>query len=69
MKEPLLTAEEVGQFLRLKTRTVTEMAKRGEIPAIKIGGYWRFQRSDIERLIAPTSAPAKSDNQDLGASE
>lgn len=49
-EERLLTAEEVARRLCLHVRTITNMAQRGEIPAMKIGRRWRFRASVIDDL-------------------
>lgn len=49
--EGLLTVEEVADILRVRPRWVYEAAARGELPRIKVGGYVRFHRADIERWI------------------
>ena len=48
--ELMLTVREVAERLRLHPRTVYNMAKRGEIPAMKIARRWRFRASVIEEL-------------------
>lgn len=53
---PLLTAEEVGQLLRLKPATVYEAAADGRIPCVRLWrgrrkALIRFRLADIERLI------------------
>ena len=47
----LLTVDEVAKFLRLKPATIRSMARRGELPAIKLGRVWRFKRSSITQLL------------------
>lgn len=49
---PLLTVREVARILRLEATTVRGMAKRQEIPAIKVGKVWRFKRSEIEKWLS-----------------
>ena len=46
----LLTAEEVGQRLRLPLSTVYHLAKTGKLPAVQFGRSWRFPAASIERL-------------------
>lgn len=41
------TIDEVAEFLRIKPETVRRLAKAGEIPARKLGGNWRFLKSEI----------------------
>ncbi|UCE01049.1 MAG: helix-turn-helix domain-containing protein [Chloroflexota bacterium] len=47
----LLKVEEVARILRLKPETVRAMARRGDLPAIKLGRVWRFRRSSISELL------------------
>ena len=49
--EPLLTVEEVARYLRLQPGTVRGMARRGELPVVKVGRRWRFKRSQIENWL------------------
>src|SRR3546814_21061562 len=51
----ILTLEEVAAFLRAGKRTVYRFAQRGEIPAFKVGGTWRFRRPEPERWIDQNS--------------
>ena len=48
----ILTLDEVAAFLKAGKRTVYRLAQKGEIPAFKLGGTWRFRRSELDRLIA-----------------
>lgn len=47
----LMTVDEVAEFLRLKPETIRSMARRGDLPGIKLGRVWRFRRSSISQLI------------------
>lgn len=49
--EPLWTVDEVALFMRLKAGTVRAMARRGELPSIKIGRGWRFERVRIQEMV------------------
>lgn len=48
----ILTLEEVAAYLKAGKRTVYRLAQKGEIPAFKLGGTWRFRRSKLDRWIA-----------------
>jgi len=55
MAEPdgdILTLDEVAAYLKAGKRTVYRLAASGEIPAFKLGGTWRFRRSELDRWIA-----------------
>lgn len=50
--EKPIDAEQVAEMLGVKqARTVINLAKRGEIPAFRVGDLWRFYRSDIQAYI------------------
>lgn len=58
----ILTLDEVAAFLKAGKRTVYRFAQNGDIPAFKLGGTWRFRRSELERWIDENSnqrSPAK----------
>ena len=47
----LLTVDEVAKILRLQPETIRSMARRGDLPAIKLGRVWRFRRSSITQML------------------
>lgn len=49
---PLWTVEEVAGYLKLQPETVRSMARRGELPAIKLGKVWRFRKTAIHEMLA-----------------
>ena len=51
MKSDIMTMEEVADYLKLKLKTAYAIAARGDIPGFKVGGSWRFRRSEIEKWI------------------
>ena len=51
MKSDIMTMEEVADYLKLKLKTAYAIASRGDIPGFKVGGSWRFRRSEIEKWI------------------
>ena len=48
----ILTLDEVAAYLKAGKRTVYRLAQKGEIPAFKLGGTWRFRRGDLDKWIA-----------------
>ena len=50
MKDEIMTIREVADFLRLTEKTAYRFALEGKIPGFKVGGTWRFRRSDIDKL-------------------
>ena len=47
----VLTANEVAQYLRLSAATVYRWVQAGEIPAVRIGRVWRFQRELLDEWL------------------
>jgi excisionase family DNA binding protein len=47
-----MTAQEVAGLLRMPTSTVYELARRGVLPASRLGRTWRFLRPRLEELLA-----------------
>lgn len=39
---------EVARTLRISTKTLSRLTKRGEIPSRKVGGQYRYFRSDLD---------------------
>ena len=46
-----LSAQEVGQLLKVDRSTVYRMAESGGLPSVKVGRQWRFPAAAIERLL------------------
>lgn len=72
--DELLTADEVAELLHIPRSTVSDYARRGVLPSIKLGRHRRFVRSDvadaIERLRlgrAPTRSQTTTERGDASA--
>lgn len=60
--DALLTAEQLGDLLRLSPRTLKEQAAAGLIPHRRFGKHYRFSRDDaaeIVRLAQRTPTPRR----------
>jgi excisionase family DNA binding protein len=51
-RDEVMTAREVADLLRMPTSTVYELARRGVLPARRLGRTWRFLRPKLEELLA-----------------
>ena len=49
MPVEILTLPEMAQLLKVAEKTVYTMAQKGELPAFKVRGQWRFKREDLDR--------------------
>lgn len=56
--DEIFTLDEVSAYLKAGKRTVYRLAQAGNIPAFKLGGTWRFRRSELDRWIATEIAAA-----------
>ena len=51
-RDEVMTAREVAELLRMPTSTVYELARKGVLPARRLGRTWRFLRPRLEELLA-----------------
>ena len=51
MSGETMDLEEVAQFLQRDVREVTRLANRGYLPGRKIGGEWKFSRSEVTHWV------------------
>lgn len=61
MPDSILTLPEVAVLLKVAEKTVYTMAQRGQLPAFKVRGQWRFKRSDLEQWIEDQKAAVRSE--------
>ena len=47
----MMNVEEVSNWLRIPRSTLYSLCRRGEIPSIKIGKHWRFERKRLENWL------------------
>lgn len=60
-EDEILTIEEVAAYLKAGKKTVYRLAQKGEIPSFKLGGTWRFRRTELNRWIASQIAKKNED--------
>lgn len=53
----VMTAEQVATYLQLRVSTVGEMARRGDLPSIKIGRHRRFRRGELGEWLDRRTTP------------
>ena len=58
-QDEILTISEVAGLLKIAEKTVYGLAQRGEIPAFKVGGQWRFSRAAIDTWIKASTRTAR----------
>jgi excisionase family DNA binding protein len=73
MADRLLTTRELQDLLQLDRVTIYRMVKEGELPALRVGGQWRFSAEAIDAWLQgqrgepPTQPPRRAATSDLGA--
>lgn len=63
MPDEILVLPEVAGLLKVAEKTVYTMAQKGEIPAFKVPGQWRFRRQDLDSWTASQVANASTPEQ------
>ena len=49
--DEILTIQEIATFLKIKEKTAYDLAAKGKLPGFKVGGAWRFKRSQLNEWI------------------
>lgn len=47
----LLSPKQLADYLQLSPRTIYRLLERGAIPAVKVGGQWRFRKSTVDEWL------------------
>lgn len=65
--EPLLTTEDVANFLKVDVVTVRRLVSRNEIGAYRIGNEFRFAMSDVRAYLERQYSPAQPGTYNLSS--
>jgi excisionase family DNA binding protein len=57
----IVTAKELGRYLKLSESTIYKLASNGNLPGFKIGDSWRF---DMDEIIKMIKASKKRNNKE-----
>ena len=52
MEQPelrFMTLAEAAAVLQISKRTILRMIRKGQVPALKVGGQWRIRESQLRR--------------------
>lgn len=50
-KSEILTITDVAEYLKVAERTLYRLVAAKKIPAFKVGGMWRFSKTEIDLWI------------------
>jgi PTS system nitrogen regulatory IIA component len=53
--QKVMRVEEVAKYLGVVPDTVYRKARRGEIPAVKMGKIWRFPKDALDKWLNDTA--------------
>ncbi len=51
MKDEIMTIRDVAEFLKLTEKTAYRLVSEDKLPGFKVGGSWRFQKSELDKWI------------------
>ncbi len=54
-----MTVKQVAAYLQMSDDKIYDMAKRGELPAVKIRQQWRFDREEIDQWLKSEQSSGK----------
>ncbi len=59
----VMTLAEVAGYLNCHYGTIYRLVRGGDLPAFRLGGSWRFMRSDLEQWIASRTSGASVEKE------
>jgi excisionase family DNA binding protein len=66
MSDDIMTVREVADFLKVTERTIYRLAAKNQIPSFKVGGSWRFRRTDLVKWMSEQADRAASAERATG---
>lgn len=63
-KPPVMTVEEVAEYLRIPQSSVYRLAQQGRIPCQKAGRRWRFHRAAIDDWLSNVGEENREINEE-----
>lgn len=51
-KQSFLTPKDVSDLLQVSVYTIRRWIKDGELPAYKVGRFWRIKPTDLDRWLS-----------------
>ena len=57
--DTVLTIDELAGYLKLSKSTPYHLARRGDVPGLKIGKHWRFHKAAIDKCLGQHAGSAR----------
>lgn len=51
MESDVITIRDLAIYLKMKEKTLYRLASEGAVPGFRVGGAWRFRKSEIDKWI------------------
>ena len=51
LETDIITIRELAAYLKMAEKTLYRLAAEGCVPGFKVGGAWRFRKSEIDKWI------------------
>lgn len=51
VSDKLMTVEQMAEYLQVDEYTIYAWARKGKMPAFKVGRFWRFRKEDIDKWL------------------
>ena len=48
MTDEIMTINDIANYLKITEKTAYRLVSEGKIPGFKVGGSWRFNRTEIQ---------------------
>jgi hypothetical protein len=58
----ILTVKELAAYLKIAKKTAYRFASEWKLPSFKVGGAWRFRKSEIDQWIKEQSTGGKNES-------
>ncbi len=61
----IMTTKEVADYIKINEKTVLKLAQYGELPAVKVGGQWRYHLFSVDQYLQKQLVESSDDDLDL----
>lgn len=61
--DEILTIHEVAEYLKIAEKTAYALAAKGKLPGFKVGGSWRFNKTEILNWAKAKRQAEKKDGE------
>lgn len=51
MFDKLMTVAQMAEYLQVDEYTIYAWARKGKMPAFKVGRFWRFRKEEIDKWL------------------